>query len=60
MKITRIKVANERKYTKDVDELISLVMQDVPASLNGGMQETSFARFEIPASRMVRQMGAGN
>lgn len=47
MKIERIKVANEKKYTKDVDELISLVMQDVPAALTGGMPETSFSRLEL-------------
>jgi hypothetical protein len=59
MKIQRIKVANERKYAKDVDELISLVMQDVPASLNGGVQETSFSPFRIELQR-VRTQGAGN
>jgi hypothetical protein len=57
MKIESIKVANEKKYCKDVDELISLVMQDVPASLNGGIQETSFPRLEIPLSRFKVEGG---
>lgn len=52
MKIESIKVANEKKYTKDVDELIALVMQDVPASLNGGIQETSFSPFRIEVQRV--------
>jgi hypothetical protein len=57
MKMEKIKVANERKYTKDVDELIALVMQDVPASLTGGIQETSFPRLEIPLSRFKVEGG---
>jgi hypothetical protein len=59
MKMEKIKVANERKYTKDVDELISLVMQDVPASLNGGIQETSFPRLELSGPRFKAFGGKG-
>ncbi|MFH0957008.1 MAG: hypothetical protein V1813_04070 [Candidatus Aenigmatarchaeota archaeon] len=47
MKISRIKVVNEKKYTEDVDALISLVMQGAPAGFGGGASETSFSPLEL-------------
>jgi hypothetical protein len=56
MKMERIKIVNEKKYTGDVDALISLVMQGAPAGFGGGASEASFSPLELGCSRF-RQSG---